>query len=148
MPCPECNHLRRAEGGLKIGGLASVNWIFDTPCCNGLVWPDAMQAEVFGGATPGTHTLNKITGPHPYWEGLWINDAIDVGSPEGTGIVLGCHTSAWGLTYIAVYPTDPLFNPDSRVSRWTGLICDPFHVQFALEGSSAGISVIVTIPIP
>lgn len=141
MKCFHCPPLRRAEGGVRIGGEVTV-----LPWCGLDEWPDVVNAVITGGAAPGTYPLTLDTTPGSYWLGWHINDAIDLGSVEGTGVAVVWAPDAFDPVSETVYPILPLFNPDAQLTGRTSIACNPFLLTFDLEGPFVGITMEIVFP--
>lgn len=142
MPaCKHCPPLRRAAGGLSLGGQATI-----LPFCGTQVWPAVVNAVITGGPAPGTYPLTFETDPDEYWDQWWINKTIDIGSTEGTGLALQWFPDPGFPSGACAFPIEPLFNPDADLIFDDGLTCNPFRLTFNLTGSSAGITVVIEMP--
>jgi len=142
MPeCKHCPRMRRAAGGIELGGQVSI-----LPFCGTLEWPDVVNAVVTGGPAPGTYPLTFVTDVMSYWDGWWINDSIDVGSTEGTGIAVVWVPDAFDPIDALIWPIEPLFNPDASYIERSDLTCHPFRMTYDLTGPSAGITVVIEMP--
>lgn len=141
---PECNHcprLRRAAGGIELGGQVSI-----LPWCGTDEWPAVVNAVITGGPAPGTYPITLVTDPDDYWFDWWRNDTIDLGSIEGTGIVVDWVPAFPAPISGISYPMNPTFNPDETLTFPTSLTCHPFRLTFELEGIFAGITVAIEMP--